>query len=98
MKLICLFALISLASCEEKEKPVMIDRTIQPGAPRAAAAAANVRPALERDLTAAGLKFGDPVFIRAFKEEDQLELFVRNRSTGKFDLFKTYRVAAASGT
>ncbi len=89
-----------LASCEEKEKsaPAMIDRTIPPGAPRAAAAAANVRPALERDLTAAGLKFGDPVFIRGFKEEDQLELFVRNRATGKFDLFRTYPVAAASGT
>jgi murein L,D-transpeptidase YafK len=96
--LICLLPLGSLTSCEQKEKPVMIDRTIPPGEPRAAAAAANVRPALERDLTAKGLKFGDPVFMRAFKEEDQLELFVRNRATGKFELFKTYRIAAASGT
>lgn len=65
--------------------------------PRAAAAAARVRPALERDLAKAGLKFGDPVFIRAFKEERQLELFVRNRKTGKFDLFRTYLIVAASG-
>lgn len=65
--------------------------------PRAAAAAARVRPALERDLAAAGLRFGDPVFIRAFKEERRLELFVRNRGTGKFDLFRTYVIAAASG-
>ena len=65
--------------------------------PRAAAAAARVRPALERDLKAAGLVFGDPVFIRAFKEELQLELFVRNRQTGKFDLFRTYAIAASSG-
>ncbi len=78
-------------------EPTMIDRTITPGALRAAAAAANVRPALIRDLTALGLAFGDPVFIRAFKEENQLELFVRNRSTGKFDLFRTYPIAAASG-
>jgi murein L,D-transpeptidase YafK len=65
--------------------------------PRAAAAAARVRPALERDLAEAGLKFGDPVFLRAFKEERQLELFVRNRKSGKYDLFRTYRIAAASG-
>ena len=98
--LIGLFGLSPLVSCEEKEKlaPAMIDRTIPPGAPRAAAAAANVRPGLERDLTAIGLRFGDPVFIRAFKEDNQLELFVRNRATGKFDLFRTYPIAAASGT
>ncbi len=76
----------------------MTDRTIPPGEARAAAAAANVRPGLERDLAAVGLKFGDPVFIGAFKEEDRLELFVRNRATGKFDLFRTYPIAAASGS
>lgn len=65
--------------------------------PRAVAAAARVRSALERDLAAAGLRFGDPVFIRAFKEERRLELFVRNRGTGKPDLFRSYVIAAASG-
>ena len=97
---ICFLSLISLASCQEKKKPTspVIDYTIPSGAPRAAAAAANVRPVLEPDLTASGLKFGDPVFIRAFKDQNQLELFVRNRTTGKFDLFRTYPIAAASGT
>jgi murein L,D-transpeptidase YafK len=68
-----------------------------PPHPRAAAAAARVRPALERDLAAAGLAFGDPVFLRAFKEERQLELFVKSRRSGTFDLFRTYPIAAASG-
>ncbi len=95
---ICLLCLGPLASCEEKSVPVAIDHTIPPGEPRAKAAAANVRPALERDLSAVGLKFGDPVFIRAFKDVNELELFVRNRATGKFDLFRTYPIAAASGT
>ncbi len=97
--LICCLGLPLFAVGEETEKPapVMIDRTIPPGELRAAAAAANVSPALTRDLTAVGLSFGDPVFIRAFKEENQLELFVRNRSTGKFVLFRTYPIAAASG-
>jgi len=65
--------------------------------PRAAAAEARVRPALERDLKKAGLEFGAPVFIRAFKEERVLELFVQNRTSGKFELFRSYRIAAASG-
>ena len=96
---ICLLSLAPLAFCEEKQKsaPAVIDPTIPPGEPRAKAAAANVRPALERDLSTVGLKFGDPVFIRAFKEERQLELFVRNRASGKFDLFRIYPIAAASG-
>jgi murein L,D-transpeptidase YafK len=65
--------------------------------PRAAAAAGRVRPALERDLEKSGLKLGDPVFIRAFKEERQVEVFLRNRKDGKFQLFRTYPIAAASG-
>lgn len=66
--------------------------------PRAAAAAARVRPALERDLKTAGLEFGAPVFIRAFKQERLLELYVQNRASGKFELFRSYPIAAASGT
>lgn len=65
--------------------------------PRAAEAEARVRPALERDLKAAGLEYGAPVFIRAFKNELQLELFLQNRQSGKFELFRTYPVAASSG-
>jgi len=86
------WALAGIAACKEKN-PTMAE----PTHPRAAAAAARVRPALQRDLTAAGLAFGDPVFLRAFKEERQLELFVRNRQSGKFHLFRTYPIAAASG-
>lgn len=86
----CLLGITPLASCQDRKKSAF-------GETRAAAAAANVRPALERDLTAAGLRLGDPVFIRTFKEEKLLELFVRNRASGKFDLFRTYPIAAASG-
>jgi murein L,D-transpeptidase YafK len=66
--------------------------------PRAAAAEARVCPALERDLKAAGLEFGAPVFIRAFKEERILELFIRQPGLGKFALFRSYPIVAASGT
>lgn len=43
------------------------------------------------------LKIGSPVFIRAFKEERELELLVKNESTGKYDLLRTYPIVAASG-
>lgn len=67
------------------------------GPQRASAAARRVQPDLVRDMSALGLHFGDPVFIRAFKEEKQLELWVRRRDTGKYELFRTWRIAAQSG-
>jgi murein L,D-transpeptidase YafK len=95
-------ALSLLGSCEDKQNPaatvpIVIDYRIPPGPARAAAAAANTRPLLERDLAALGLNFGDPVFLRAFKEEKQLELFIRDRASGKFCLFRTYPIAATAG-
>lgn len=65
--------------------------------PRDQAAAARTRPSLTRDLTAKNLDFGAPVFIRAFKESNELELFVFNRKSEKFELFRTYVIAKSSG-
>jgi len=67
------------------------------GPARAKAAAERVKPGLVRDLKEVGLHFGDPVFLRAFKEERQLEAWVRRRSDGKYQLFRTWKVAAQSG-
>ena len=86
--LILLIPLLLLAPC--MGAPI-------PDPERAASAAKRVRPALERDLTEKGLRFGDPVFIRAFKEEKQLELWVRRRDTGKYLLFRSWTIAAMSG-
>jgi murein L,D-transpeptidase YafK len=97
---LALFACIPcLANCEDPEKPadVKLAQVKLSSHPRAAAAAARVRPAMERDLSEKGLHIGDPIFIRAFKEERILELFVKNRDTGKYDLFRTYPIAGQSG-
>jgi murein L,D-transpeptidase YafK len=75
----------------------VIDYSIPAGSQRAAAVAANVTPGLKQDLAEKGLEFGAPVFIRAFKQERVLELFVQNRTTGKFDLFRSYHIAGTSG-
>lgn len=68
------------------------------GERRAAEVAARVRPLLKRGLAEAGLRVGDPVFVRAFKEERVLELWMQPRGSGRFRLFRTYPVAAQSGT
>jgi len=52
---------------------------------------------METELAEKKLERGSPVFIRAFKEERVLELFIESKTTGQFELFRTYPIAAASG-
>ncbi len=52
---------------------------------------------MKTELAEKNLLLGSPAFIRAFKEERELELFVQDKTTGKFELFRTYRIAATSG-
>jgi len=66
-------------------------------AKRAQVASRALKPILTRQLTAAGLRFGDPVFIRVFKEEDALELWVQEAGKPTYQLFRTYPIAAWSG-
>ncbi len=51
---------------------------------------------LSAELARRELRFGAPVFIRIFKEEAELELWVRQ--DGRFVLFKTYPICKFSGT
>jgi len=67
-----------------------------PPGKRDEAAAARVLPELKKALEAKGLRVGAAVFIRIFKEEKQLELWVR-KDDGTYALFRTYPVAAMSG-
>lgn len=67
-----------------------------PDSERASEAAARVRPALERDLAARHLRFGAPVYVRIFKREAELELWLRG-ADGKFVLFRRYPVCKFSG-
>lgn len=62
---------------------------------RAARAEARVRPALERDLAQAGLRWGAPVFIRIHKDESELELWLDDGQ--RFRLFRTYPICTWSG-
>jgi len=66
-----------------------------PRVDRSAAAAQRVKPALEKALAAKKLRWGAPVFIRIFKEEKQLELWVDDGK--QFQLFKTWAICKFSG-
>lgn len=71
--------------------------TAPAGAPRAKAAAERVKNLVAKDLLEKDLRWGDPVFLRAFKEEGELELFLMHAETKQYHLFRTYRIAAQSG-
>jgi murein L,D-transpeptidase YafK len=99
MKRLALILLLPcLAHCGEKQKTYVAPGNIKlTDHPRAAKAAARVRPDLERDLAEKNLRLGDPIFIRAFKDEMELEVFVRNRESGHYEIFRRYKIAASSG-
>lgn len=76
-----------------------------PESARSRRVAAEVGPRLERELEQAGLRMGDPVYIRIFKTDSpewnqpkrgMVELWMRG-SEGTYRLFKSYPVCARSG-
>lgn len=68
-----------------------------PGPARAAAAAARVSPELRKSLAEKGLEPGAPVFLRAFKQEAELEMWVKKPGAEEFVFFRKWRIAAQSG-
>jgi murein L,D-transpeptidase YafK len=66
-----------------------------PRSDRSEAAAKRVRPQLEAALRVKGLRWGAPVFIRIFKEEKELELWIDDGKV--FKHFKTWPICKYSG-
>lgn len=58
-------------------------------------AAENARARLGALLKKKGMRFGQTVYLRAFKEEAQLEVWLKPKD--RFELLKTYEICAASG-
>tara|TARA_R110000850_G_scaffold55877_18_gene132080 strand:- start:4642 stop:5640 length:999 start_codon:yes stop_codon:yes gene_type:complete len=48
-------------------------------------------------LSSLGLEAGDPIFLRIFKEEDELELWMQADGDSHYTLFKVYRLEGWSG-
>lgn len=68
-----------------------------PSTPRSKKAIAANEASLEKALTAKGMALGDPIFMRIFKESNELELWVKAEGKTKYELFKTYEICYYSG-
>lgn len=66
-----------------------------PTSKRSKAAYKRIAPRLVKNMRGQGHHLGDSVFIRIFKQEKQLEIWLRNGLTYK--LFKTYPICYNSG-
>lgn len=66
-----------------------------PKSARSQAAVERAAPALRRDLMSDGYAWGSPVFIRIFKEESELEVWLEQDAD--FRLFRTYPICRFSG-
>lgn len=56
---------------------------------------ARITPELSRDLSVKGFALGSPIFIRIFKLQGELELWIEKNS--RFELYKKYPVCSYSG-
>ncbi|MDD3815255.1 MAG: murein L,D-transpeptidase [Desulfocapsaceae bacterium] len=59
------------------------------------AAYQRLAPQLEQEMQNKNLHLGQPIFIRIFKEENELEIWVKKDLT--YELFKTYTICKYSG-
>lgn len=66
------------------------------GAKRRAAVLKKVTPGLRQAFAKKNLAWNSPIFMRAFKQEKVLELWVKKEN--HFVLFRSYPILAASGT
>jgi murein L,D-transpeptidase YafK len=71
---------------------------VQKNFPRFASAISSKEDTLKKQFEKAGLTWpAKQMYIRSFKYDSQLEVWVRNNSNEPYKLFKTYKVCALSG-
>ncbi|HEX6913595.1 MAG TPA: L,D-transpeptidase family protein [Chitinophagaceae bacterium] len=93
--LACSVMIISLAFAQ----PQASFYEIQKSYPRVATAVSKKEDTLRKQFEKAGLTWpAKQIYIRSFKYDSQLEVWVRNSSTEPYQLFKTYKVCALSGS
>ena len=88
--LLVMAALIALVPVVRKLYPVVVGSSADLAEVRQ-----RVEPTLTAQLEAIGLELGAPAFIRIFKEESELEVWLQQGE--RFQLFKTYDICNFSG-
>ena len=89
-----LFPLLALVSLCFPSRAEAITET--PFSPNSLEVRKRIAPELEGIMAEKGLSLGAPLFIRIFKESDELEIWVMKGNT--FRLFKTYTICDYSGS
>ncbi len=93
-----LTSLLSFGTVKDATNPSKLGTSdYRNGAKRAAEAARRVRPRLKKEMVGRDLAVGNDVYIRVFKRSYELELWMLNKVTKKFVLFKTYKIKGMSG-
>lgn len=87
---------VSLIQMSESE-PERKQEGDEPGATRVEGARRRAEKRLRPLLEQQALSLGSEIFIRIFKESSELEVFLKARQTGSFQLLKSYRICAFSG-
>jgi murein L,D-transpeptidase YafK len=82
MHKIVLIAILFLTGCAQIQLPYEIRQILN---------------RLQPEMQANNIYVGDPVFIRIFKEEHQLELWMKGRDDHRYTLVKTYPICKWSG-
>ncbi len=93
-----LFSVLSFFACHFlSAQPSFVE--YQRAFPRVASAMQLKEDTLKKQFAKAGLQWpARQIYIRSFKYDSQLEVWVRNNDDETFKLFKTYRVCALAGT
>lgn len=68
-----------------------------PTTPRTLIITENAAGRLHGDLADLALELGDPAYLRVFKEEAELEVWLKSRHEPRYVLFKVYRLTHCAG-
>lgn len=91
---LCLFTLLTIAVvCLPCRAMALIDT---PTSPNSLEVRERISPELERIMAEKGVRLGAAIFIRIFKESDELEMWVMQGNV--FKLLKIYTICDYSGT
>lgn len=78
--------------------PMMGMSSTPPSSSRSRAVVEDAAPSLRGELSRIGLSLGDPIFIRLFKEENELEVWIQGSGKPDYSLFKVYRIEDCAGS
>ena len=99
MKNLAAILLFFLATSAFSQGPTASFVDYQRSLPRASDAIRSKEDTLRKQFQAKGLQWpAKYIYIRSFKFDGQLEVWVKNERKEPFKLFKTYRVCAMAGT